>query len=133
DLLLEDKWILSRLATTAKSINAHLGEYLFDAATRAVRDVTWNEFCDWYLEMLKPRFRDPARRPTAQRLLVGVLDALLRLLSPFTPFVCEEIWQRLAGIAPGRGLLAPEPAADCCMIAPWPELPDDWRDASLES
>jgi len=133
DLLLEDRWILSRLATTARTINKHLGEYQFDAATRALRDFTWNEFCDWYVEMLKPRFRDPARRPTAQRLLVGVLDALLRLLSPFTPFVCEEIWQRLAEIAPERGLLEPELAAECCMIAPWPELPDDWRDASLES
>lgn len=133
DLLLEDRWILSRLATTAKIINAELGEYRFDAATRALRDFTWNEFCDWYVEMLKPRLRDPDRRPPAQRLLVGVLDSLLRLLSPFTPFVCEEIWQRLGEIAPTRGLLEPAPAAECCMIAPWPVLPDGWRDASLES
>src|SRR5262245_171635 len=62
DLRLEDRWILSRLATTAKTINNHLGEYLFDAATRALRDFTWNEFCDWYVEMLKPRLRDPAQR-----------------------------------------------------------------------
>ncbi len=133
DLLLEDRWILSRLATTAKIINAELGEYRFDAATRALRDFTWNEFCDWYVEMLKPRLRDPDRRPAAQRLLVGVLDALLRLLSPFTPFLCEEIWQRLGEIAPTRGLLGPTSAAECCMIAPWPALPDAWRDASLES
>jgi valyl-tRNA synthetase len=133
DLLLEDRWILSRLATTARTINNQLGEYLFDAATRALRDFTWNEFCDWYVEMLKPRLRDPARRPAAQRLLVGVLDALLRLLSPFTPFVCEEIWQRLAEIAPTRGLLQPEKAAECCMIAPWPVFPETWRDSSLES
>jgi valyl-tRNA synthetase len=133
DLRLEDKWILSRLATTARTINNHLGEYLFDAATRALRDFTWNEFCDWYVEMLKPRLRDPAQRPPAQRILVGVLDTLLRLLSPFTPFICEELWQRLGEIAPQRGLLAPQPAADCCMIAPWPALPDEWRDSSLEA
>ena len=133
DLLLEDKWILSRLATTVKTINAQLAEYLFDAATRALRDFTWNEFCDWYVEMLKPRLRDPARRPAAQRLLVGVLDALLRVLSPFTPFICEELWQRLGEIAPQRGLLAPQPAAECCMIAPWPVFPDEWRDSLLES
>jgi valyl-tRNA synthetase len=133
DLRLEDKWILSRLATTARTINGHLGEYLFDAATRALRDFTWNEFCDWYVEMLKPRLRDPAQRPTAQRMLVGVLDTLLRLLSPFTPFICEELWQRLGEIAPQRGLLAPQPAAACCMIAQWPALPDEWRDSSLES
>jgi valyl-tRNA synthetase len=133
ELRLEDKWILSRLATTVRAINNHLGEYLFDAATRALRDFTWNEFCDWYVEMLKPRLRDPAQRPTAQRMLVGVLDTLLRLLSPFTPFLCEELWQRLGEIAPLRGLLAPQPAAECCMIAPWPALPDEWRDSSLES
>jgi len=133
DLRLEDKWILSRLATTARSINKDLGEYLFDSATRALRDFTWNEFCDWYVEMLKPRLRDLAQRPVAQRLLVGVLDSLLRLLSPFTPFICEELWQRLGEIAPQRGLLQPQPAAECCMIAPWPVLPDAWRDSSLES
>lgn len=133
DLRIEDKWILSRLATTVRSINNHLGEYLFDAATRSLRDFTWNEFCDWYVEMLKPRLRDPEMRPVAQRLLVGVLDTLLRLLSPFTPFVCEELWQRLGEIAPQRGLLEPQPAAECCMIAPWPALPDEWRDSSLES
>lgn len=133
DLRLEDRWILSRLATTAKTITNLLGEYLFDAATRALRDFTWNEFCDWYVEMLKPRLRDPALRPAAQRLLVGVLDALLRLLSPFTPFICEELWQRLAEIAPERGLLTPQPAAACCMIAPWPVLPEEWRDSSLEA
>lgn len=133
DLRLEDRWILSRLATTAKTITNLLGEYLFDAATRALRDFTWNEFCDWYVEMLKPRLRDPALRPAAQRLLVGVLDTLLRILSPFTPFVCEELWQRLGEIAPERGLLTPQPAAACCMIAPWPVLPEEWRDSSLEA
>lgn len=133
DLLLEDRWILSRLATTAKSITSLLGEYQFDAATRTLRDFTWNEFCDWYVEMVKPRLRDPALRPVAQRLLVGVLDALLRLLAPFTPFLCEELWQRLGEIAPQRGLLQPSPAAECCMIAHWPALPDEWRDSSLES
>jgi valyl-tRNA synthetase len=133
DLMLEDRWILSRLATTARTINNQLGEYQFDAATRALRDFTWNEFCDWYVEMLKPRLRDPERRPAAQRLLVGVLDTLLRLLSPFTPFVCEELWQRLGEIAPQRGLLEPQPAAAACMIAPWPALPEAWRDSSLES
>ncbi len=133
DLMLEDRWILSRLATTAKTINNQLGEYQFDAATRALRDFTWNEFCDWYVEMIKPRLRDPDRRPAAQRMLVGVLDTLLRLLSPFTPFLCEELWQRLGEIAPQRGLLEPQPAASACMIAAWPALPDAWRDSSLES
>ncbi|MFN0056188.1 MAG: valine--tRNA ligase [Planctomycetales bacterium] len=133
ELMLEDRWILSRLATTVRGVNAQLGEYHFDAATRLLRDFTWNEFCDWYVEMLKPRLRNEALRPVAQRMLVGVLDALLRMLSPFTPFICEELWSRLNEIAPERGLLEPRPAAEACLIAPWPELPAEWRDAALES
>ncbi|MBS0260541.1 MAG: valine--tRNA ligase [Planctomycetes bacterium] len=133
DLMLEDRWIMSRLATTARTLNIQLGEYQFDAATRALRDFTWNEFCDWYVEMIKPRLRDPQRKPAAQRILVGVLDTLLRLLSPFIPFLCEELWQRLGELAPTRGLLEPQPAAKACMIAAWPTLPEEWRNQSLES
>jgi valyl-tRNA synthetase len=132
ELGIEDRWILSRLSTTERTVTSLLGEYHFDSATRALRDFTWNEFCDWYVEMLKPRLRDEKRRPLAQRMLVGVLDALLRLLSPFTPFIAEEIWSRLNEIAPERGLLKPVRAADVCMIAPWPEIPVEWRDQSLE-
>lgn len=133
ELMLEDHWILSRLATTANTLTNLLGEYHFDMATRTIRDFTWNEFCDWYLEMIKPRLRDEAQKPAAQRVLVGVLDVLLRLLSPFTPFICEELWQRLGEIAPERGLLEPVPAAESAMIAPWPSLPAAWRNAGLES
>ncbi|MCH8346834.1 MAG: class I tRNA ligase family protein, partial [Chloroflexi bacterium] len=133
DLTLEDRWILSRLSRVADEMTQLLGRYQFDAATRVLRDFTWSEFCDWYLEMIKPRLRDQQEKPTAQRVLVGVLDALLRLLHPFTPFITEELWQRLNEIAPERGLFHPEAAAASVMIAPWPELPGDWQDQSLES
>jgi valyl-tRNA synthetase len=83
--------------------------------------------------MLKPRLRDEAQRPVAQRVLVGVLDVLVRLLQPFTPFIAEELWQRLNEIAPERGLLEPERAVESAMIAPWPELPAKWHDQSLEA
>ena len=133
DLMLEDRWILSRLSTTATQVTQMLDGYHFDTATRAIRDFTWNEFCDWYLEMIKPRLRDETQRPAAQRMLAGVLDTLLRLLSPFTPFIAEELWQRLGEIAPTRGLLTPQPAAEAAMVAPWPVLPAAWRDEQLES
>lgn len=151
-LALEDRWILSRLSSVAAQVDEYLGRYQFDAATRTLRDFTWNEFCDWYLEMIKPRLRggaaaseprpsgseapaadtvfdapgSPAALPdgrgtearaTAQRVLLGVLDSLLRLLQPFTPFLCEELWQRLREIAPERalpvesGLQSPVPSA----------------------
>ena len=132
ELRIEDRWILSRLATTANTVTAHLNGYEFDAATRLIREFTWNEFCDWYLEMIKPRLRDAAARPVAQRLVAAVLDGLLRLLSPFTPFVCEELWERLGQIAPERGLMEPTKAAELCMLAPWPEVPQSWRDPGLE-
>ena len=133
ELQIEDLWIRSRLSTTTRTVTEQLSTYQFDAATRAIRDFTWNEFCDWYLEMIKPRLRDPNTRPLAQRFLAGILDGLLRLLSPFTPFLCEELWQRLGDLAPVRGLARPEPAAAVCMIAAWPESPSAWRDQSLET
>ena len=132
ELRLEDRWILSRLSTMTEEVNTYLGRYQLDAATRAIYNFTWNEFCDWYLEMLKPRFRDDALKPAAQRMLVGVLDNLLRLLHPFAPFITEELWSRLAELAPQRGLLEPVDAESAVMIAAWPEPPKAWLDAGLE-
>jgi len=146
DLRLEDRWILSRLSRVAGDLTTQLGRYQFDAATRSLRDFTWNEFCDWYLEMIKPRLRAGAadeeagasaaggdERAVAQRVLVAVLDNLIRLLQPFTPFVCEELWQRLKEIAPERGLMEPSVQADSVMVAAWPELPAAWQDDALEA
>lgn len=133
ELTLEDRWILSRLSTVCEEVTTLLGRYQFDQATRSIRDFTWNEFCDWYLEMIKPRLRDEALRPVAQRVLVGVLDALVRLLHPFAPFITEDLYQRLNEVAPERGLLAPTKAAEACIVAPWPEIPTTWRNAELES
>ncbi|HEY4261672.1 MAG TPA: valine--tRNA ligase [Schlesneria sp.] len=133
ELAIEDRWILSRLATVTDEVSSCLNIYKFDAATRSLRDFVWNEFCDWYLEMIKPRLRDEAQKPAAQRVLVTVLDTILRLLHPFTPFITEELWQRLKEIAPARGLPNPTAAADAIIVAPWPTGLDDWRDAALEA
>ena len=153
-LELEDRWILSRLSTVSAQVDEYLARYQFDAATRALRDFTWNEFCDWYLEMIKPRLRGTTdglaapqggtgaddARAVAQRVLLGVLDPLLRMLQPFTPFLCEELWQRLRELAPERATpvaagevrLQPAPAADACIVAPWPQIPKSWQDPVLE-
>lgn len=133
DFHLEDRWILSRLSTVTNEVTELLGRYQFDAATRALRDFTWNEFCDWYLEMIKPRLREEDLKAPAQRILVGVLDTLIRLLQPFTPFICEELWQRLNEIAPQRGLTELTTASHTVMQAPWPELPTEWAEPQLES
>jgi valyl-tRNA synthetase len=133
DLPLEDRWILSRLATTAAAVTESLEGYHFSEVARAVYDFTWSEFCDWYVEMSKGRLRDEAARPLAQRVLAGVLDAILRLVHPVMPFVAESIWQALAEAAFERGLPAPEPAAESVVIAPWPILPESWRDRAMET
>ncbi|MDP1798617.1 MAG: class I tRNA ligase family protein, partial [Planctomycetaceae bacterium] len=115
DLALEDRWILSRLATVTDEVTRLLDKYQFDQATRALREFVWNEFCDWYLEMIKPRLRVMEEEPGSpgflnpgspraqcQRILVTVVDTILRLLHPFTPFITEDLWQRLNEIAPER-------------------------------
>jgi valyl-tRNA synthetase len=133
ELPIEDRWILSRLATTAGAMTEQLEGYRFSEAARTIYDFTWSEFCDWYVEMSKGRLRDEAGKPLVQRVLVGVLDAILRLVHPIMPFVAESIWQVLNdGDTIERGLPAPEAAAESVVIAPWPKFPDAWRDATIE-
>jgi valyl-tRNA synthetase len=126
----EDRWILSRLARAAGAATASLEEFGFAEAARLLRDFTWNDFCDWYLEFTKGRLRDPEARPTAQRVLATALDGLCRLLHPIMPFVTEQIWQSLNEVAPERGRSR---AAESVCVAAWPEYPDSWRDPEAEA
>ncbi len=121
DLAIEDRWILSRLATVTAETTAALEGYRYGDAARVLYDFAWNELCSFYLEMVKGRLQDPAERVTAQRVLAATLDALLRLLHPMIPFITEEVWQLLGQTAPQRGLTELEPAAESIMIARWPE------------
>ena len=133
ELPVEDRWIVSRLAATAEAVTAQLEGYHYSEATRTIYDFTWSEFCDWYVEMSKGRLRDAAGRATAQRVLVGVLDAILRLVQPIMPFVAESLWQALNEAAFERGLPAPEPAAESVTVAPWPGFPAAWKDSAAEA
>src|SRR5437764_657032 len=83
---------------------------------RTIYDFTWSEFCDWYVEMSKGRLKDATGRSQVQRVLVGILDAILRLVHPIMPFVAESIWQALAEAAFERGLPSPEPAIESVVI-----------------
>jgi valyl-tRNA synthetase len=131
-LPIEDRWILSRLATTAKAVTEHLEAFRFSEVARTVYEFTWTEFCDWYVEMSKGRLKSPGERPTAQRVLAGVLDGILRLVHPVMPFVAESIWQHLNEAAFERGLPAPEPAMESVVITHWPSYPDLWQDPAME-
>ena len=132
-LPVEDRWILSRLAATTAAITEQLEGYRFAELSRTIYEFIWTEFCDWYVEMSKNRLKDAAGRPQAQRVLVGVLDAILRLVQPVMPFVAESIWQALAEVAPERGLPRPTRAAESVCIAPWPSFPSEWRTADIEA
>jgi valyl-tRNA synthetase len=88
---LEARWILSRLHRTASEMNQALGEYRFHEAANTIYRFFWGDFCDWYLEVVKLRLPDPAALGT----LLTVFESALRLLSPFMPFITEEIWHAL--------------------------------------
>ncbi len=146
ELPIEDRWILSRLTTTTKAVTESLEAYHFSDVARTLYDFVWSEFCDWYVEMAKGRLKeDPASpkasaaslggqsRQTAQRVLVGVLDGILRLVQPVMPFIAESVWQALNDIAFERGLPNPDPAMESVMIAAWPNYPATWRDPAIET
>ncbi len=99
-----ERWILSRLNETTKSVNRALSDYRYDEASNAIYQFFWHEFCDWYIEMVKPvllgRHGSEADQQRAKRVLLEVLDRSLRLLHPFMPFITEEIWQKLGGVEP---------------------------------
>ena len=96
---LETRWIFSRLSAVSAEVERALGEYRFDEAANAIYQFFWGEFCDWYLELVKLRldFTEGENLAGAITLtsLVAVLEAALRLLSPFMPFITEEIWHAL--------------------------------------
>jgi valyl-tRNA synthetase len=97
---LEDRWILSRFNRVATEVNAALATYRFHEAANLIYDFFWGQFCDWYLELIKPRlnFEEGADKRAAQIAcanLVSLFDASLRLLHPVMPFITEEIWQAI--------------------------------------
>ncbi|HET7436943.1 MAG TPA: valine--tRNA ligase [Thermoanaerobaculia bacterium] len=110
-----ERWILSRLNAATADVNRYLSAFRFDEAANTLYHFFWGEFCDWYIEMVKPVLlgkhgHDDDRR-TAKRVLLEVLDRSLRLLHPFMPFVTEEIWQKLGGVEPAV-IIAPYPIAE---------------------
>jgi valyl-tRNA synthetase len=97
DLSTPDKWILAKLNRTIKEAEEALGGYEFDKAARTVYQFIWADFCDWYIELVKPVLTgdDPDARKRTQGVLVKVLLSSLQLLHPVAPFITEEIYQRL--------------------------------------
>jgi valyl-tRNA synthetase len=109
-----------------------LAAYNPAAAIQAARDFFWNELCDWYLELIKPRMKAPAAAKVARQVLAAVLDQVLRLLHPFVPFLTETLWQKLGELAPVRGVDAEFARSELLVQARWPAAPSAWRDAAAE-
>ena len=123
----EEAWIVSRLQQVAKETRTRLDAYEFDQAANSLYQFIWHEFCDWYLELIKPRLYDKENltaRRHCQEVLLRLLSAALRLLHPFMPFLTEEIWQKLPG-ARGSIMAAPYPEADEALINPKAEAEMD--------
>jgi valyl-tRNA synthetase len=133
ELTVEDRWLLSRLATVTQETTDALQSYRFAEAARALYDFAWEEFCSFFVEMSKPRLADAASRPFVQRVLAHALDTLMRLLHPMIPFLTEEVWQRLREVAPRRGFTEPTLAAESVMIAPWPVADAARRNERIEA
>ena len=131
DLPLIDRWMLSRLAHAAQRVEAALASYEFNTYADTMYDLLWTEFCDWYLEAVKPTVRkDPAQRAV----LRAALDGILRLLHPVAPFVTEAIHEELRSSP-----TLPAPAgvtlgdAELLCLAPWPSVDASLRDEALEA
>jgi len=122
---LVDAWLYSRLASTIEMVNAALDSYRFHEAAQGVYQFFWGDFCDWYIEWVKPELQsaDRGRAIVAWRNLFAAFDAALRLLHPFMPFLTEELWHQLPQSTGARSIA----------LDKFPEARESWKNSrSLE-
>ena len=116
-----EKWILSELNATTTEIERAVSVYRFDLASKQLYEFIWNEYCAWFIEISKIMLRQNSLNPTIDRSLrqslLFVLDASVRLLHPFMPFITEEIWQRIHSENHGRSIMFEPYAADLSSMA----------------
>ncbi len=122
-LQLEDKWILSKFNRLVKEVSENMDNFDLGVALAKLYDFVWDDFCDWYIELVKPRLFDEScpSRETAQYVLTYVLSETMKLLHPYMPFITEEIWQHL----PHEGA--------SIMISDWPRYSDALNFADAEA
>jgi valyl-tRNA synthetase len=124
ELGLPERWINTMLANTITTVEASIDHYRFDLASQALYEFTWDEYCDWYLELSKTTLNDDtaitAEIRGTLRTLLGILEVLLRLLHPFMPFITEELWHMVAPRLNREG--------ETIMLQPWPAAADLSRD-----
>ena len=121
---LADRWIMGQFQQTVKTVHEAFDSYRFDLASQALYEFTWNQFCDWYLELTKPvLFKgSEAQQRGTRHTLVTVLEALLRLMHPIMPFITETIWQRVVPLTNF------EKTGDSIMIQSFPQFDESQCD-----
>ncbi|MBF8640299.1 MULTISPECIES: valine--tRNA ligase [Pseudomonas] len=123
-----DRWIISQLQRTEAEVTRQLEQFRFDLATQALYEFIWDEYCAWYLELVKPVLWDEnasiERQRGTRRTLVRVLEVALRLAHPFMPFITEEIWHRIAPLAGQQG--------ETLMLQTWPIANEARIDSAAE-
>ena len=138
ELSAADRWIISQLQTAQAEVADHIDNYRFDLAAKAMYEFVWYEYCDWYLELTKPvlsKHNDNAAAKRGTRhTLVQVLEAALRMMHPIMPFITEEIWQSVKGLAGKTGdsiMLQPFPVADNSLIDAQAVADIEWTKAFI--
>jgi valyl-tRNA synthetase len=133
ELSTADRWIVSRLQRTVERVTEQFAAYRLDLVAQALYEFTWNEYCDWYLELAKPQLQGEATTAAAKRgtrrTLVSVLETLLRLTHPLMPFISEAVWQQVAPLAGKSGptiMLQPFPEAEKRRLDPRAEAELEW-------
>jgi len=133
---LADKWILSRFGSLVRDVTQHLENHEFSPAGEKLRDFTWNEFADWYLEIAKVQKNQESgirNQGSTDAILLFILENLLVLWHPFMPFVTEQIWKEFSNIPPlTKGGLGGVSDADMLIVHAWPNAPGE-RDVQAEA
>jgi len=124
ELDLPEKWILSRLNQAIKNYNRQLDRFHFNEAAKVIYDFTWNDFCDWYIEIAKTRFYgdDELLANKACAVSIEVIRTILALLHPYAPFMTEELWSHFK-----------KESDNDLIVSPWPELDENFIDGGINT
>ena len=140
NLSIADRWIISRLNRTALDVNKSLGKYEFHTAVSLLYHFFWDDFCDWYIELVKDEITSETvntTRDAARSRILTILEQALRLLHPFMPYLTEELWQKLPAVSSELHNAAYQTAAQTIMLADFPmgdvNLVDERAEAEMQA